>query len=291
MLFVAFASHSTLVGVASDTNITESRIATALFIIQKNTIMFKRSTAAREASRHSSLLEERLRSIGVCELDQNGNKNISTMSVRSLYNHIVNLIADICVQDGNDSMTAAAGEMKKQGSMMKKGGRVAKMLKMQHVVGREQLGTYLQPRDMRELIVPFFSSDEPTFLVRRHVVLMKFDPIRAVVLHDRVLLLNSKATWDVTAYMADELAKILGADHCTQQEEAIFGESDAPPTNSEVLGGTGGWDKVKEKVDEFGTELAKAKKFVAKHSTSKGVDGEEEEEEEETADEKDERIG
>lgn len=119
---------------------------------------------------------------------------------------------------------------------------------------------------------------------------MKFDPIRAVVLHDRVLLLNSKATWDVTAYMADELAKILGADHCTQQEEAIFGESDAPPTNSEVLGGTGGWDKVKEKVDEFGTELAKAKKFVAKHSTSKGVDGEEEEEEEETADEKDELL-
>lgn len=254
--------------------------------------MFKRSTAAREASRHSSQLEERLRSIGVCELDQNGNKNISTMSLRALYNHIVNLIADICVQDANDSMTAA-GEMKKAE-------RVAKMLKMQHDVGREQLGTYLQPRDMRELVVPFFSSDEPTFLVRRHVVLMKFDPIRAVVLYDRVLLLNSKTTWDVSAYMADELAKILGADHRTQQEEAIFGESDAPPTNSEVLGGTGGWDKVKEKVDEIGTEWDKMKKKVdeigtelakvAKHSTSKGVDGEEEEEEEETADEKDELL-
>ena len=114
--------------------------------------------------------------------------------------------------------------------------------------------------------MPFFSSDEPTMLVRRHVVLMKFDPIRAVVLHDRVLLLHSKVTKDVSAHMADELAKILGADHLTQQEEAIFGEADEPPTNSEVLGGTG-WDvwdgsKVKEKVDEIGTELnAKAKKF------------------------------
>ncbi|KAL7453415.1 hypothetical protein ACHAWC_005105, partial [Mediolabrus comicus] len=259
--------------------------------------MFQRSTAAKEASRNSSLhvLEERLRSIGVCELHQNGDKNISTMSLRALYNHILDVIAKICVQDANDSM-AAAGEMKKQGSMIKKAGRVAKMLKMQHDIGREQLGTYLQPRDMRELVVPFFSSDEPTMLVRRHVVLMKFDPIRAVVLHDRVLLLHSKVTKDVSAHMADELAKILGADHLTQQEEAIFGEADEPPTNSEVLGGIG-WDvwdgsKVKEKVDEIGTELnAKAKKFVAKHSahsTSKGVDGEEEEEE--TAFEKDELL-
>lgn len=257
--------------------------------------MFQRSTAAKEASRNSSLhvLEERLRSIGVCELHQNGDKNISTMSVRALYNHIVDVIAEICVKDANDSM-AAAGEMKKQGSMIKKAGRVAKMLKMQHNIGREQLGTYLQPRDMRELVVPFFSSDEPTMLVRRHVVLMKFDPIRAVVLHDRVLLLHSKVTKDVSAHMADEMAKILGADHLTQQEEAIFGEYDGPPTNSEVLGGTG-WDiwdgsKVKEKVGEIGTELAKAKKFVEKHSTSKGVDGEEEEEEEETATEKDELL-
>lgn len=256
--------------------------------------MFQRSTAAKEASRNSSLhvLEERLRSIGVCELHQNGDKNISTMSVRALYNHILDVIAEICVQDANDSM-AAAGEMKKQGSMIKKAGRVAKMLKMQHDIGREQLGTYLQPRDMRELVVPFFSSDEPTMLVRRHVVLMKFDPIRAVVLHDRVLLLHSKVTKDVSAHMADELAKILGADHLTQQEEAIFGEADAPPTNSEVLGGTG-WDiwdgsKVKEKVGEIGKELAKAKKFVSKHSLA--VDGEEEEEEEEeTATEKDELL-
>ena len=54
---------------------------------------------------------------------------------------------------------------------------------------RERLGGYLHPRDMRRLVTPFSSSNEPELMVRRHAMLMNFDPLRAIVLRDRVLVL------------------------------------------------------------------------------------------------------
>jgi magnesium transporter len=53
----------------------------------------------------------------------------------------------------------------------------------------QRLGGYLHPRDMRRLVTPFSSSNEPTLMVRRHVMLLNFDPLRAIVLRDRVLVL------------------------------------------------------------------------------------------------------
>ena len=52
-----------------------------------------------------------------------------------------------------------------------------------------RLGGYLHPRDMRRLVTPFSASNEPQLMVRRHVMLLNFDPLRAVVLRDRVLVL------------------------------------------------------------------------------------------------------
>ncbi len=54
---------------------------------------------------------------------------------------------------------------------------------------RERLGGYLHPRDMRRLVTPFSSSNEPQLIVRRHVMLLNFDPLRAIVLRDRLLVL------------------------------------------------------------------------------------------------------
>jgi len=54
---------------------------------------------------------------------------------------------------------------------------------------RERLGGYLHPRDMRRLVTPFSSSfNEPELMIRRHVMLLNFDPLRAIVLRDRVLV-------------------------------------------------------------------------------------------------------
>jgi len=54
---------------------------------------------------------------------------------------------------------------------------------------RERLGGYLHPRDMRRLVTPFISSNEPALIVRRHVMLLNFDPLRTIVLRDRLLVL------------------------------------------------------------------------------------------------------
>jgi magnesium transporter len=54
---------------------------------------------------------------------------------------------------------------------------------------RERLGGYLHPRDMRRLVTPFSASNEPELMVRRHVMLLNFDPLRAIVLRDRLLIL------------------------------------------------------------------------------------------------------
>ena len=54
---------------------------------------------------------------------------------------------------------------------------------------RERLGGYLHPRDMRRLVTPFSNTNEPELMVRRHVMLFNFDPLRAIVLRDRLLVL------------------------------------------------------------------------------------------------------
>jgi magnesium transporter len=57
------------------------------------------------------------------------------------------------------------------------------------VTYRERLGGYLHPRDMRKLVTPFSASNEPEFIVRRHAMLLNFDPLRAIILRDRLLVL------------------------------------------------------------------------------------------------------
>jgi magnesium transporter len=48
---------------------------------------------------------------------------------------------------------------------------------------------YLHPRDMRRLVTPFNASNEPDVIVRRHVLLLNFDPVRAIIVRDRLFVL------------------------------------------------------------------------------------------------------
>jgi hypothetical protein len=59
----------------------------------------------------------------------------------------------------------------------------------EEITYRERLGGYLHPRDMRRLVTPFSASNEPELIVRRHVMLLNFDPLRAIILRDRLLVL------------------------------------------------------------------------------------------------------
>lgn len=63
-----------------------------------------------------------------------------------------------------------------------------------NVTYRERLGSYLHPRDMRKLVTPFStnskaSNNEPELIIRRHVMLLNFDPLRAIILRDRMLII------------------------------------------------------------------------------------------------------
>ena len=57
------------------------------------------------------------------------------------------------------------------------------------VTYRERLGGFLHPRDMRKLVTPFSASNLPELIVRRHAMLLNFDPLRAIILRDRLLVL------------------------------------------------------------------------------------------------------
>ena len=90
---------------------------------------------------------------------------------------------------------------------------------VQPITYRERLGGYLHPRDMRRLITTFSGSNEPELIVRRHVILLNFDPLRAIVLRDRLLILVPDGADSILETLAK---RIKGG--MTEMEASVFGE-------------------------------------------------------------------
>ena len=97
------------------------------------------------------------------------------------------------------------------------------------VTYRERLGGYLHPRDMRRLVTPFSASNEPELIVRRHVMLLNFDPLRAVVLRDRLLVLVPDGA---DSLLQDLEKKVRGGTR--ELERRFFGESANMPAQSQI---------------------------------------------------------
>ncbi|KAL3781456.1 hypothetical protein ACHAW5_009647 [Stephanodiscus triporus] len=92
---------------------------------------------------------------------------------------------------------------------------------------RERLGGYLHPRDMRRLVTPFSSSNEPQLIVRRHAMLLNFDPLRAIVLKDRLLVLVPDGADSILIALE---RRVRGG--ITEMTDQVFGgksEHDVPP--------------------------------------------------------------
>ena len=96
----------------------------------------------------------------------------------------------------------------------------------QHVTYRERLGGYLHPRDMRRLVTPFSSTNSQEIMVRRHVILLNCDPLRAIVLRDRLLILVPESSESILEILA---VRILGGRE--EMENSVFGAS---PVNVEA---------------------------------------------------------
>jgi hypothetical protein len=53
-----------------------------------------------------------------------------------------------------------------------------------------QQADFVHPKDLRKLEEPFDESrNQPALVVRKYCVLLNFDPLRAVILHDRLIAL------------------------------------------------------------------------------------------------------
>lgn len=101
---------------------------------------------------------------------------------------------------------------------------------------RERLGGYLHPRDMRRLVTPFSSTNEPELIVRRHVMLLNFDKLRAIVLRDRLLVLVPPGSDSVLLSLEKRVTGGIGG-----MNEEIFGEEDGVDSSDfgEWMGATG----------------------------------------------------
>ena len=143
--------------------------------------------------------ESRLQEIAVFEIDNEGGESkYSTMTLRALYNYVVSTITDSCKQAKDERTLITARFSTDFRGVEDQGGREttkvvsfsspssARQSLNNNVAGssrdvgssRERLGGYLHPRDMRRLVTPFSSSNEPQLMVRRHVILLNFDPLR-----------------------------------------------------------------------------------------------------------------
>jgi magnesium transporter len=113
----------------------------------------------------------------------------------------------------------------------------------QQITYRERLGGYLHPRDMRRLVTPFSGSNEPELIVRRHVMLLNFDPLRAIVLRDRLLILVPDGADSILETLAK---KIKGGQD--EMEASVFGEehNSNPFDNSTVAHDHSPLEKSKE---------------------------------------------
>lgn len=89
-----------------------------------------------------------------------------------------------------------------------------------NVTYRERLGGYLHPRDMRRLVTPFSTSNEPEIIVRRHVILINYDPLRTIILRDRLLVLVPNGADSLLSKL--EL-RVRGNSSREDMENTIFG--------------------------------------------------------------------
>eukprot|EP00934_Nitzschia_sp_Nitz4_P009107 Nitzschia sp. Nitz4//scaffold58_size112336//46750//48412//NITZ4_004032-RA/size112336-processed-gene-0.190-mRNA-1//1//CDS//3329554986//9097//frame0 len=97
------------------------------------------------------------------------------------------------------------------------------------VTWRERLGAYLHPRDMRKLVTPFSASNEPELIIRRHAMLLNFDPLRTIILRDRLIVLVPDGADSVLV----QLEKRIRGEHTEgDPNQSGMTESDSTPSLS-----------------------------------------------------------
>ena len=85
----------------------------------------------------------------------------------------------------------------------------------------------MHPRDLRRLTSPFSASNEPELMVRRHVILCNFDPLRAIILRDRLLLIVPDGA---DSLLAQVERRVRGG--VEEYENSVFGDVEEDTSTS-----------------------------------------------------------
>mmetsp|Transcript_12936 Transcript_12936/g.36456 ORF Transcript_12936/g.36456 Transcript_12936/m.36456 type:complete len:664 (+) Transcript_12936:183-2174(+) len=101
------------------------------------------------------------------------------------------------------------------------------------------LGSNLHPRDMRRLVTPFSASNEPELIVRRHVMVFNFDPLRAIITRDRLLVLVPTGADSILKKLEE---RIVG--NRFEYEDYVVEEEEEPtPENTATEGSSQAYDE------------------------------------------------
>jgi magnesium transporter len=232
------------------------------------------------SSQPALTVAERIPDLLVLELLKDGGREFHRYTVRELYKHV---LACICARGGgggeqreghgggeNEELEGApspgAGKSPRFPRMpRKKIPRVDVSTGMSGggVTYRERLGGFLHPRDMRRLVTPFSATNEPELIVRRHVMLLNFDPLRAVILRDRLLVLVPEGSDSLLLHLE---RRVRGGSQ--EVEKEIFGFL-------EELDDDGGGSPTEEENGETGNKkkggLAKLGSLLKRSGSSKDI--------------------
>jgi hypothetical protein len=154
-----------------------------------------------------------------------------TFNVRELYKHVVSAITCRHEDHDDDCRHKHASKSKK-----KRTAAPPRCCATRH----ERLGGYLHPRDMRRFVTMFSASNEHELIVRRHVMLFCYDPVRAIVLRDRVLIIIPQGE---DAILNRLKKKLLGkssdaGETIVQDKQTIIVSKSRVQANNDILGGT-----------------------------------------------------
>jgi len=91
------------------------------------------------------------------------------------------------------------------------------------------LGSNLHPRDMRRLVTPFSASNEPELIIRRHVMVFNFDPLRAIITRNRLIVLVPDGADSILRSLEE---RIVVGDGQNNMDDYYYDDDDDDNNNS-----------------------------------------------------------
>lgn len=192
-------------------------------------------------------LHGRLEELLVFEILQTGDATYKRFNVRKLYKYVINAIRTESKRGGMDMAAPSFSDgnirPNQDTSQPLKTQDDPKMQERSSVfspnaVDRTKwLGGFLHPRDMRKLTTPFSASNEPELIVRRHVMLLNFDPLRVIILRDRAIVLVPSGADSLLVELENRIhgkgphSPFTVSDYQSSVHNSSLSTSDHPVTN------------------------------------------------------------